>query len=98
MAQVCGDQGKSRNVTRHTDVLSNASGNSRGGQEGREGKEQSQENRRFAKFVAAFIQTLQYAEHLEVKKLQNFCRLRLSLQFLQNLGLPEAVIQLQQIK
>lgn len=28
-----------------------------------------------------FIQTLQYAKHLEVKKLQNSCRLRLSPQF-----------------
>lgn len=59
----------------------NASGNSRGDQEGEEEKEQRQENRKSAKFVVVFIQTLQYAEHLEVKKLQNSCRLRLSHQF-----------------
>lgn len=77
MAQVYGDQQKSRKMH----VLSNASGNSRGHQEGEGGKELSQENRRLVKFVAVFIQTLQHAERLEVKNLQNSCRLRLSLQF-----------------
>lgn len=77
MAQVYSDQQKSRKMH----VLSNASRNSRGHQEGEGGKELSQENRRLVKFVVVFIQTLQHAERLEVKNLQNSCTLRLSLQF-----------------